>query len=436
MFYCFTKLFLWQKTVTKRIMEMLKICLITGEESGDIIASNTLAALQKQVPDGVEAFGVGGARLQALSFESLAVMEIFSVVGIVNILKDIRMFRREIKRLAHAIKERNPDLLMTVDSPGLSYFLVKELRKLGLSCPMVHCVVPSIWAWRYERIYKFKRYFDHMFALFPFEVPYVEEAGMPCTYVGHPFLEKDWSCYTKEGFRIKNNMSETIPMIAVFPGSRFSEVDRLLPIFYDALRLIKEKKGDLVAVIPTLPHTHDKIDAYFKKKGDISYFCVGRDDKYEAVKACDVALAASGTVSLELAFLGLPMVISYKVSWLNKILASILLQTRWVCLVNILAREEIVPERLQEEAQADLLARDCLALMGEVGQKQKDKVAHLLQEMRTFQGDQNEPLMDKGVGDGFCHRPDETLKKENFLSSPGERSASVLLSFLKEKKAG
>jgi len=338
------------------------VYIIAGEASGDILGGRLMASLKEKNPDMVFA-GVGGIKMEAEGLKSLFPMHELSVMGLTEIVPHIPRLMRRIRETVADILKRRPVVLVTIDSPGFSFRVAKKLKGKGIQ--LIHYVAPSVWAWKPGRARKVAAFLDHLLTLLPFEPPYFEKEGLAATFTGHPVVESDAGKGDGDAFRIRHGIDKGTPLITVLPGSRGGEVKALLPVFRETLNLLSRSLKDMRVVIPTIPHLKEKI---ISETADwpVKVLCIeGDDEKFSAFAASDVALAASGTVSLELAMAETPAVIAYKVSPVTAWLARRLLKTPYASLINVVLEREAVPEYLQENCRAENLCEGLLKLLSD-----------------------------------------------------------------------
>lgn len=329
-------------------MSELKVYLIAGEPSGDLLGSRLMRALKKQMKNRVRFFGVGGETMIAEGLKSLFDIRDLAVMGFMEVIPSIPKILKHMDEIIRDIKAKKPDIVMTIDSYSFSARIHKKLQAIGFEKPHVHCVAPQVWAWKKGRAKKIGQFVDHLFCLLPNEAQYFEPHGMATTFIGHPVVEGGADKGDGVLFRKKYHISLQATVLCLLPGSRTNEIRYLLPIFKKSVEQLRQYRPDLFVVIPTVKTVSDRL-----KQGlegwDVPYVIVtGEQERYHAFAAADVALAASGTVSLELAMAGVPHLIAYKVSPLTGAIARRLLKIRFVNLLNILADREIIPELLQE----------------------------------------------------------------------------------------
>ena len=289
------------------------VFLVAGEPSGDELGARLMAAIEQRRR--VRFAGVGGPLMEARGLSSLFPMAELSVMGLAEVVPHLPKLIRRLSQTAAAVRQCRPAVLLTIDSPGFNFRLAKRLKGAGV--PIVHYVAPSVWAWRPGRARAVAGYLDHLMALLPFEPPYFEAEGLATTFVGHPVLEDGLDGIVErgdgEGFRRRHRIPPGATVLCVLPGSRRSETGRLLPVFARTLGLLKEQFADLYAVVPTVDTVADEVTAAAAGWPVPAVVIAAASEKAAAFAAADVALAASGTVALELAVAGVPAVIAYRV---------------------------------------------------------------------------------------------------------------------------
>ncbi|WP_420863536.1 lipid-A-disaccharide synthase [Algirhabdus cladophorae] len=350
----------------------MKAFITAGEPSGDKLGAALIAGLRQEVPD-IQLSGVAGPLMQAQGQASLFPMSDLSVMGIAEVLPKYRFLKRRIAETAEAVIAAKPDVLITIDSPDFS-LRVAKLVKAASDIPTVHYVAPTVWAWRAGRAAKMARHIDHVLALFPFEPPYMTDAGMSCDFVGHPVVaEPKATAHDIQAAMDHLGLSPERPLVLVLPGSRRSEVARMGPVFLESLTMLREQHPEIQVAYVATEQTYDALrDA----NPDVGVLAPGADlDVFQRHKralfaAADVALAASGTVSLELAAAGTPMVIAYDMNPLSRFLIGRMLKIDTVTLVNLVSETRTVPEFLGQNCRAELIVPALSAvLQGDDAQK-------------------------------------------------------------------
>ncbi|SEM87826.1 lipid-A-disaccharide synthase [Palleronia pelagia] len=324
----------------------MKVFLIAGEASGDRLGAALMAGLKALRPD-VTFSGVGGALMQAEGMESLFPMDELSVMGLAEVLPKYPHLRRRMIQTADAVLDRRPDVLITIDSPDFCLRVAERVRR-SARIRTVHYVAPSVWAWRPGRAAKMAPHVDQVLALLPFEPPFMEAAGMRCDFVGHPVVSEP----SPDPADVSRLRDGTGPLVLVLPGSRRSEVTRLMPIFGAALDNLRKAHPGMRLLLPTTPNVADAVrDLSAGWQGLTILDAADTGLKRAAFAAADVALAASGTVSLELARARTPMVIGYRMNWLSWQIMRRMVRIDTVTLVNLVVGEKIVPEFLGPACQ-------------------------------------------------------------------------------------
>jgi len=339
------------------------VYIIAGEPSGDLLASRLMRALRDKDPD-IRFAGIGGETMTVLGFESLFDIADISVMGIVEVLPKLRLILRRINQVMADIRERRPDVIVTVDSWGFVHQALARLKKEGYSVPKVHYVAPQVWAWKKGRAKTVARLVDRLMTLLPFEPPYFEKYGLQCTFVGHPVIENTANLINDPLiFKTKYGIPEQCTLMSVLPGSRHSEIKRLIPVFKQVLRQLKKTYPDLYLVIPSVAAISQKVDDAFADLEIPHRIILGQDERYAAFNASVFALAASGTVSLELAACGTPHVITYKFGYIANRILMYFSGTKYANLINILADKFVIPEFILKNCREALITPVVLHLM-------------------------------------------------------------------------
>ncbi|CAH1904784.1 lipid A disaccharide synthase [Candidatus Nitrotoga sp. HW29] len=335
------------------------IGIVAGEASGDLLASHMMEELKRAVPS-VKFIGIGGPKMQAVGMEVLFPQEKLAVRGYVEVLRhycEIMGIRRKLRAYFYA---HPPDLFIGIDAPDFNLDLELKLKEHGI--PTVHYISPSIWAWRGERIHKIKRAVSHMLALFPFESPLYEQAGVPVTYVGHPLADMLPEVPNRNAMREQIRLPVQSKVFAFLPGSRQSEVRNLALIFIDTARIILQKLPEAIFLVPLATSETRRIfeEALRRCEGQDLPIRIQFGHAHDAIIAADVVLVASGTATLEVALLKRPMVITYKMPALSYWLLKPKAYQPYFGLPNILAGKFVVPELFQDDATPENLAQALL----------------------------------------------------------------------------
>lgn len=351
----------------------LRVFIIAGEPSGDKLGGALMAGLKKLRPD-TTFEGIGGIEMQAEGLHSRFDMSELSVMGVAEILPKYRHLKRRIAQTAQAVVAAQPDVLVTIDSPDFSLRVAKLVRARS-AVRTVHYVAPTVWAWRPGRAAKMARHIDQVLALFPFEPPYMQAAGMRCDFVGHPVVsEPVASAAQAQEFRTEHGLGEA-PVLLVLPGSRRSEVARLGETFGAAVAGVLADRPATRVVVPAAASVADMVAAMCEnwpgspivldpRSGD---HAKAMRDKRAAFRAANVALAASGTVSLELAAADTPMVIAYDMNWLSRVIIGRMLEIDTVTLVNLVSETRVVPEFIGKRCRSDLITGGLADVLADPG---------------------------------------------------------------------
>ncbi|MCA2010228.1 lipid-A-disaccharide synthase [Cereibacter sphaeroides] len=331
----------------------MKLFLIAGEPSGDALGAALMEGLKALAP-GVQFTGIGGPLMQAQGMGSLFPMEELSVMGLAEILPKYFHLKRRIRETAAAIAAEAPDAVVTIDSPDFCLRVLAIAKTANPALKTVHYVAPSVWAWRPGRAQKMAKHVDHVLALLPFEPRYMTNAGMTCDFVGHPVTTQPVATEDEaSAFRAAQGIAPDAPLLLILPGSRRGEVERLGPIFGAALKQVAIP--GLRVVVPTVSARAEQVRALVADWPGapvvLDAASTPPDIKRAAFRAADAALAASGTVSLELAAAGTPMVIAYRLNKLSEMIISRLLRVDTLTLVNLVSDTRAVPEFLGEDCQ-------------------------------------------------------------------------------------
>ena len=334
----------------------LDVCVVTGEESGDALAASIIGALNahSDAENPVALTGVGGDRLRALGLRSLFPLSDIAVMGVTAVVARLPLILRRIAATADHVVARRPDLLLLVDSPDFTHRVAKRVRRADPSIPIIKVVSPSVWAWRPGRAKAMAPYVDHLLAILPFEPKvHAQLGGPPCTYIGHPLIE---SVAELRDIRTPRDGS-----LLILPGSRSSEISRHMALFGEVAQCLSARHPSLTFVLPAVPHMRSAIEAA-AATWDVPVRIVGPAEKHTAMRAATAALAASGTVTLELALARVPMVVAYR-------LDPIVARLRWlstissIVLPNLILERNAFPEFVHEAATAEALTDALVPLL-------------------------------------------------------------------------
>jgi lipid-A-disaccharide synthase len=340
-----------------------KIFLIATEESGDRLGSSLMKVLRQRLGDAVRFEGVGGHSMAREGLTSLFPIEELSIMGLAAVVKQLPAHLRRIRKTADAVIEASPDILVIIDSPDFTHRVAKRVRARDPSIPIVDYVSPSVWAWRPGRARAMLRYVDHVLALLPFEPEeYRRLRGPPCSYVGHPLIEQIGQL--RPGLDEQKRRDAEPPVLLVLPGSRRSEISHHMAIFGETLGLLRAQEVAFELILPTMPHLLDAVGEAVKGWKVAPRIVVGEKDKRAAFRIAHAALAKSGTVTLELAVAGVPMVAAYRAGAVEAWIIRRAIRTSSVILANLVVGENVVPEFIQQDCTPENLVpalRDILA---------------------------------------------------------------------------
>ncbi|KEF32969.1 Lipid-A-disaccharide synthase [Marinobacter nitratireducens] len=353
--------------------ERLTIAMIAGEASGDILGAGLIRALRRRYPK-ARFVGIGGDEMVAEGFHSLVPMERLSVMGLVEVLGRIRELFRIRARVLDYFFTNRPDVVIGIDSPDFTLAIERRCREAGI--PSAHYVSPSVWAWRQKRIFKIAKSVDLMLTLFPFEARFYEEHNVPVAFVGHPLADRIPMVPETGKAREQLGLDQDAPLLAVLPGSRGGEVERLGTLFLEACRWIQEKRPDIQLVIPCVNRDRERQVRALVDALDVKLpVTIVRGQSREVMAASDAVLLASGTATLEAMLLKKPMVVGYRLSNFSYKLLSRLVKVPHVALPNLLAKDALVPELLQDDATPEALGQAVLERMENQGERERLKQA-------------------------------------------------------------
>jgi lipid-A-disaccharide synthase len=346
------------------------IFLVAGEESGDRLGGPLIAEISQRTQGRAQFSGVGGASMAAEGVPSLFPIGDLAIIGFGGILMCLPRIYRRIREAADAVVSAKPDALVIIDSPEFTHRVARAVRARAPEIAIVDYVCPSVWAWRPGRARAMRAYIDHVLALLPFEPKVVGElGGPPCSYVGHPLIERI-------GDLRPNDLEKRLrmagpPLLLVLPGSRSSEIRRMAPVFGAAIARVAEQFGNIEAVIPAVPRLADTVRAAVASWRIPTRVITDAGEKNEAFRTARAALTKSGTSTLELALAGVPMVAAYKVSLVEEIAARWLVNVPSAILANLILGENIVPEFLQRDCTAERLAGAVLPLLADTPERKR-----------------------------------------------------------------
>jgi len=322
-----------------------KIFILTGEASGDKLAAKVIDNLNKLNPN-IEYLSVGGENLNKLGIKSIYNLKEITYLGFTNVLLNIFKIKRKINETVQAIENFQPDILFTVDSPDFTLRVAERIKKNNPKIRTIHYVAPQVWVWREGRVKKIKKYIDHILLLFNFEKPYFEKENMSHEFVGHPLLESK----VESGIDINQILGKNKALISIFTGSRQSEINVLAPILLNFIKLMNEKFNDLTYVFHSTKEYSDLIQSKITEN-NLKNCEVISDNKIKnhVLQKSIFAVSKSGTVSLEICNAKIPSIILYKMGLINFLIVKMLVKTKFANIINIAAKEEIIPELLQSD---------------------------------------------------------------------------------------
>ena len=327
---------------------MKKVFILTGEPSGDKLASAVISKLKKSNPD-VEYSCVGGTHLNLLGIKSIFELKEITYLGFTSVLLNIFKIKNKINLTVEAIIKFNPDILFSVDSPDFTLRVAERVKKINDKIKTIHYVAPQVWVWREGRVKNFKKFVDHMLLLFNFEKKYFDKENILNTFVGHPLLEYN----QKTKIDLSSLIDQDKKIISIFSGSRNSEVNKLLPILCDFIKLMNKKSNDYIFIFHTTNENKNLISSFLKKNPLNNTQVISDENiKSQVLSSSIFAVAKSGTVSLEICNANIPSIIIYKINMINYLIAKFLVKIKYVNIINIINNKEIIPELLQKECNA------------------------------------------------------------------------------------
>ena len=389
----------------------MKIFIIAGEDSGDKLGSAIIHSLREKLDNPPSFVGIGGTAMTNHGLNSIFLMSELSVMGFIEIAYNYKNLKKRLDQTVSAILDEKPDILLTIDSPEFCFRVAKKIKVVNKSIPIVHYVAPTVWAWRPKRARAISNYIDHVMALFPFEPPYFHRVGLSCDFVGHPIVSEEIATDENIVDLKKEYSLSDAPTILCLPGSRKSEIDRLMPTFGESLIKFSRLIPNANFILPSTPHLYEYSKQYLKFLPSNTVFLSPEEigiEKYLAFKKAsfkisNLALAASGTVSLELAANNTPMVIGYDMSYFSRQIVQLMMLTNTVTLVNLITGNRHIPECIGVNFNSDKL---------------------FLELVRIYSNRKNQ-LKDFATTMNLLGRDD---------IAPNDRAANSLISFYKEFK--
>lgn len=346
--------------------------IVAGEASGDMHGAKLVHAMLQRDPN-LLFRGVGGEALRAAGVDILYDASKIAVVGLVEVFAHLQDIRATLNGLTRQLKEQRPDLLILIDFPDFNLMLAKRAKKAGI--PIFYYISPQVWAWRAGRVQKIARLVNKLAVILPFEKPFYQQRGMQhVEFVGHPLLDTVHSHVSKDVFRQNRQIDPAKVLIGMLPGSRTKEISSMLPVFIEAAKLIKQQKREVCFAIAVAPTIHKEQLGISEALSEELGLTIINEERYDMMAACDLVMAASGTVTLELAILNVPMVVAYRISPVTYFLGRRLIKVRYAALVNLVADKEVVPELLQDDCTGAKMKDAMLAIWpGTAGHEQMRK---------------------------------------------------------------
>jgi len=328
---------------------MKKIFILTGEPSGDKLASTVISKLKINNPD-IEYLSVGGAHIKKLGIQSIFDLKDITYLGFTSVLFNIFKIRKKINKTVNEIIKFNPDILFSVDSPDFTLRVAEKVKNINNNIKTIHYVAPQVWVWRKNRVKKIKKFIDHMLLLFNFEKIYFDEENIKNTFVGHPLIERKDIAKTT----LDNLISKDKKIISLFPGSRKSETNVLLPILFDFIKLMNKKNPNYSFFFHATDENKEFIIDKIKNTNSHNIDVVSDDNIKDQVLSNSIfAVSKSGTISLQISSANIPSIIIYKLSFVNFMIFKLLVNVKFANIINIINNKEVIPELLQKECNAE-----------------------------------------------------------------------------------
>ena len=360
---------------------MKKIFIVTGEPSGDKLATTVISKLIKINPN-IEFSCVGGTHLGSLGIKSIFDLNEITYLGFTSVLFNIFKIRNRINKTVEEIIKFNPDVLFTVDSPDFTLRVAERVKKINNNIKTIHYVAPQIWIWREGRVKKFKKFIDHILLLFDFEKKYFDKENILNTFVGHPLLEQK----KKTKIELSSLINKDKKVVSIFAGSRNSEINVLLPILCDFIKLMNKKFNDYIFFFHSTDENKELIVNFLKDNSSVNSQVISDENiKSQILSNSVFAVAKSGTVSLEICNANKPSIIIYKINMINYWIMKFLIKVKFVNIINIINNKEVIPELLQGECNANEIYNSVIYLLKnpDVMQKQVEACKKTIEEIRS-----------------------------------------------------
>ena len=367
---------------------MKKVFILTGEPSGDRLASTVISKLRIQDPN-IEYLSVGGTHIKKLGIQSIFDLKEITYLGFTSVLFNIFKIRNKINKTVEEIIKFNPDILFSVDSPDFTLRVAERVKQINTNIKTIHYVAPQVWVWRKNRVKKIKKFIDHMLLLFNFEKKYFDDENIKNTFVGHPLIEKEEKAKTVLNDLIKKDKK----IISIFPGSRKSETSVLLPILLNFVKLMNKKDFSYSYVFHATDENKEFIVNHVKQT-DLNNIDVISDDniKSQILSNSIFAVSKSGTVSLQISSSNVPSIIIYKLSFINFMIFKLLVNVKFANIINIINDKEVIPELLQKECNAEEICRSVIYFLKnpKLIKKQLDECSKTLEGIKSKTSSSNE----------------------------------------------
>jgi len=327
---------------------MKKIFILTGEPSGDKLASKVILHLKNSRTD-IEFLSVGGEHLKALNVKSIYDLNEVTYLGFTKVLLNLFKIKKKINETVKEIIKFKPDILFSVDSPDFTLRVAKKVKKIDSKIKTIHLVAPQVWVWREQRVKKLKNFLDHILLLFPFEKKYFDKENINSTFIGHPLLENN----NKSKIDLSQIIKDNKKIFSIFPGSRLSEINVLIPILFNFIKMMNKKYKDLFFVFHSTTQHVKKIQNLLLREGFKNCGAISDEKiKSQILKSSIFAVAKSGTISLEICNANVPSIIIYKINLINFLIIKMLIKVKFANIINVAANKEIIPELLQSKCNS------------------------------------------------------------------------------------
>ena len=367
---------------------MKKIFILTGEPSGDKLASTVISKLKLQNSN-IEYLSVGGTHIKKLGIKSIFDLKEITYLGFTSVLLNIFKIRNKINKTVDEIVKFNPDILFSVDSPDFTLRVAEKVKKINSNIKIIHYVAPQVWVWRKNRVKKIKKFVDHILLLFNFEKKYFDEEKIKNTFVGHPLIEKD----NKVKTLLNNLISSDKKIISIFPGSRKSETNVLLPILLDFIKLMNKRNLDYLFIFHATDENKEFIVNQVNKINFNNIDIISDEHiKSQILSKSIFAVSKSGTVSLQISNSNIPSIIIYKLSFINFMIFKMLVNVKFANIINIINNKEVIPELLQKECNAEEIYKTVTYFLKnpELIKKQLDDCRKTLEGIKSKTSSSNE----------------------------------------------